>query len=145
MPAPTHIPLNPFAPWGGELDDTRVRTIMRPGVISVPEDASLRQAMRAMAAHAVHAVLIVAARNRTPLGWVTARGVLTWLTRDAALAPAAIAITEPAVWIHPTASAADVVRLLAETGATHLLVAHHSEAPPQGVVGELDIVRLVAQ
>ena len=66
MTAPVHIPLNPFAPWGGELDDTPVRAIMRPGVISIPEDASLRQAMRAMAAHAVHAVLIVGARDGTP-------------------------------------------------------------------------------
>ena len=144
MTAPVHIPLNPFAPWGGELDDTPVRAIMRPGVISMPEDASLRQAMRAMAAHAVHAVLIVGARDGAALGWVTARGVLAWLTRDAALAPAAIAITEPAVCIEPAASAADVVRLLAETGATHLLVAYHPGVPPQGVVGELDIVRLVA-
>jgi CBS domain-containing protein len=144
MTAPVHIPLNPFAPWGGELDDTSVRAIMRPGVISIPEDASLRQAMRAMAAHAVHAVLIVGARDATPLGWVTARGVLAWLTRDAALAPAAIAITEPAVWIEPTASAAEVVRMLADTGATHMLVAYQPDVPPYGVVGELDIVRLVA-
>lgn len=144
MTAPVQIPLNPFAPWGGELDDTPVRSIMRPGVISMPEDASLRQAMRAMAAHVVHAVLIVGAHDGTPIGWVTARGVLAWLTRDAAQAPAAIAITEPAVWIEPTASAADVVRMLAETGATRLLVACQTDVPPQGVVGELDIVRLVA-
>ena len=144
MTAPVHIPLNPFAPWGGELDETPVRAIMRSGVISMPEDASLRQAMRAMAAHAVHAVLIVGARDGTPLGWVTARGVLAWLTRDAALAPAAIAITEPAVCIDPTASAVNVVRVLAETGAMHLLVAYQPDVPPQGVVGELDIVRLVA-
>lgn len=144
MTAPVHIPLNPFAPWGGELDETPVRAIMRSGVISMPEDASLRQAMRAMAAHAVHAVLIVGARDGAPIGWVTARGVLAWLTRDAALAPAGIAITEPVVWIEPTASAADVVRMLADTGATHLLVAYQADVPPQGVVGELDIVRLVA-
>ncbi len=144
MTAPVHIPLNPFAPWGGELDETPVRAIMRSGVISMPEDASLRQAMRAMAAHAVHAILIVGAQDGTPIGWVTARGVLAWLTRDAALAPAGIAITEPVVWIEPTASAADVVRLLADTGATHLLVAYQPDVPPQGVVGELDIVRLVA-
>ncbi|HWM10992.1 MAG TPA: CBS domain-containing protein [Solirubrobacteraceae bacterium] len=144
MTASVHIPLNPFAPWGGELDETPVRAIMRSGVISMPEDASLRQAMRAMAAHAVHAILIVGARDGTPIGWVTARGVLTWLTRDAALAPAGIAITEPVVWIEPTASAADVVRLLADTGATHLLVAYQADVPPQGVVSELDIVRLVA-
>jgi CBS domain-containing protein len=144
MTAPVHIPLNPFAPWGGELDETSVRAIMRSGVISMPEDASLRQAMRAMAAHAVHAVLIVGARDGAPIGWVTARGVLAWLTRDAALAPAGIAITEPVVWIEPTASAADVVRVLADTGATHLLVAYQADVPPQGVVGELDIVRLVA-
>jgi hypothetical protein len=37
-----------------------------------------------------------------------------------------------------------VVRILAETNATHLLVAGQTGVPPQGVVGELDIVRLVA-
>ena len=144
MTAPMHIPVNPFDLSGDELD-APVRAFMRPGVISVPEDATLRQAMRAMAAHAVHPVLIVAARTGAPLGWVTARGVLAWLIRDAALAPASVAITEPPVTIEPTASAADVVRVLIETGAAHLLVAEEPDMPPQGVVGELDIVRLVAE
>jgi CBS domain-containing protein len=124
--------------------DAPVHSIMRPGVISMPENVSLRQAQRAMAAHAVHAVLIVGAEHGTPLGWVTARGMLALLTQDAALMPASAAITGPAVTIAPSASAADVVDMLAATGAAQLLVARHPGAPPQGVVGELDIVRLLA-
>ena len=59
-----------------------VRTIMRPGVIAVPEDASLRQAQRAMAAHGVHAVLVVGARQGIPLGWVTSHGMMTFPDRS---------------------------------------------------------------
>ena len=143
MTAPTLIAPNLVGPAGGDLD-TPVRAIMRPGVISLPEDASLRQAQRAMAAHAVHSVLIVSTRDGAPLGWVTARGVLAWLTHDAVVTPACVAITEPPITVEPSASAADVVRILAETNATHLLVARQPGVAPQGVVGEVDIVRLVA-
>jgi CBS domain-containing protein len=124
--------------------DQHVRTFMRPGVITLPEDASLRQAQRAMAAHDVRAVLIVGARAGAALGWVTSRGVLAWLHEDGALAQASTAITEPAVTIEPGATAGEAVRAFAETGATHLLVARQPDGRPQGVVTELDVVRLIA-
>jgi CBS domain-containing protein len=135
-----HIPVNPT---GGRLD-TPVREIMRPGVISVPEDASLLQAQRAMAAHDVHAVLVVGARRGEPLGWVTSRGVLALLNHDATLTPASMAITEPAATIEPSATVADAVRGFAESGAGHLLVARPHGHLPQGVIAELDIVRLAS-
>ena len=58
---------------------TSVRAFMRPGVISVPEHATLLEAKRAMVRHGVHAVLIVAASGGRPLGWVSDDGLLPWL------------------------------------------------------------------
>jgi CBS domain-containing protein len=131
-------------PAGDSRLDTPVRDIMRAGVITVPDDSSLLQAQRAMVSHGVHAVLVVGARQGRPLGWVTARGMLGWLNHDPGLTRAAMAVTEPAATIEPTATAADAVRCLAKTGASHLVVARHPDQPPQGVISELDIVRLVA-
>ena len=57
---------------------------MRPGVIAVSEDASLRQVERAMMRHGVHAILLLGQATGRPVGWVTTRGVLRWLDQDSA-------------------------------------------------------------
>lgn len=49
---------------------------MRPGVVTVAEDASVLQARRALQAHGVHAVLVVERSHGRPLGFITARGLL---------------------------------------------------------------------
>ena len=67
---------------------------MTPGCVVISEAASVADAARAMAAHRVHAVLVVGARNGTPLGWITHRGLLGWVGRDRSLARASEAITE---------------------------------------------------
>ena len=122
---------------------TPVRAFMRPGVVSVAEDASLHQVQRAMIAHGVHAVLITAPPGG-PVGWITASGLLPWLTRGSALYSAKAAITEPVAYIPPGASARDALRALAEPGVGHLLVSPRAASSPQGVVSEIDLVRLAA-
>ena len=67
---------------------------MTPGCVVISEAASVADAAKAMAAHRVHAVLVVGSRNGTPLGWVTHRGLLGWIGRDRTLARATEAITE---------------------------------------------------
>jgi CBS domain-containing protein len=123
--------------------DAPVRTIMRPGVICVADDASLLQAKRALARHGVHAVLVVAQDGR-PLGWVTDRGLLSWLEQDLALVHAGQAVTEPAIFLEPGASAREALDQLQRPGVSHLLVARTPGGPPQGVVAALDLVELVA-
>jgi CBS domain-containing protein len=113
---------------------------MRPGVVTLAADASLLQAQRAMIAHGVHAVLIVGADG--PVGWITAGGLLPWLGQEPALYPASSALSEKVAWIAPTASAADALRTLADPAISHLVVAPRADAPPQGVVSEIDLVRL---
>lgn len=124
---------------------TPVRAFMRPGVITVPEDASLLEAKRAMVRHGVHAVLVVSAEGGRPLGWVAASGLLEWLQRDLDAIPAARAITEPARAIEPDATAQDALTALARPGTSHLLVSPISERTPHGVVAPMDLIDLVTR
>jgi predicted transcriptional regulator len=93
-----------------------------------------------MVAHGVHAVLITAAGG--PLGWVTATGLLPSLEKEPALYPARSAISEKVAYIPPGASARDALHMLAEPGVGHLLVSPRAANSPQGVVSEIDLVRL---
>jgi signal-transduction protein with cAMP-binding, CBS, and nucleotidyltransferase domain len=124
----------------GRLDEA-VRDIMRPGLLSLAEDASLKDAARAMTSHGVHAVLIVGSQTGLPLGWITSRGLLAWLDSDW-LMPCSRAITEPPTYVTPSASAGDAVTKLSQPGVTHLLVARVAGHAPEGVVSDLDLVAL---
>jgi CBS domain-containing protein len=115
---------------------------MTPGVISIAEDASLRQVYRAMVSHSVHAVLVVGRAEGKPLGWVTARGLLTWVERDETMAFARDAITERPTTIEPSATAAEALTALSQPGTSHLLVCRQPDSHPEGVLSELDIVAL---
>ena len=121
---------------------TPVRAFMRPGVVTVGEDASLHQVQRAMIAHEVHAVLISGAGG--PLGWITAGALLPWLAKEPTLYAAAAAVSEQANWIAPSASAADALRSLSDPAVSHLVVCPRADAPAQGVVSEIDLVRLAS-
>ncbi len=122
---------------------TPVREFMRPGVVTIPEHASLLQAKRAMVRHGTHAVLIVAASDGRPLGWVTAAGLLSWLERDLSALPASHAITEPPHRIEPGETARDALAALTAPGVSHLLVCSATDGPAHGVVAPIDLVDLV--
>jgi CBS domain-containing protein len=124
---------------------TPVREIMRPGVITMPAQASLLDAKRAMIRHAVHAILIVGEGDGRALGWVSADGLLAWLERDLGALPAAQGITEPARRIDLEATARDALEVLLEPGVTHLVVAPPGTELPHGVVGAMDLVDLVTR
>jgi CBS domain-containing protein len=129
----------------GQYLDTPVRDIMSPGVVSISEDAALRHAYRAMIIHRVHAVLIIGRSQAKPLGWVTSRGLLSWLEREGSLAYARDAITERPVMIEPSASAREAVRQLSQANVSHLLVCHHPDLSPEGVVTALDLMELATR
>ncbi|HZO60108.1 MAG TPA: CBS domain-containing protein [Solirubrobacterales bacterium] len=132
----------PFPAASGDYLETPVRDFMTPGVLTIAEDASLRQVYRAMVAHSVHAVLVVGRTEGRALGWVTSRGLLAWVGRDQGLASAREAITERPITIEPGATARDALTALSQVGTSHLLVARRSDVIPEGVVSELDIVAL---
>lgn len=139
-PFPVRDAVTPPPPPDTRWLQAPVRAFMRPGVVTVAEDASLLQVQRAMIAHGVHAVLITTVGG--PLGWVTAGGLLPWLTKEPALFPARTAITEQVAYIPPGASAREALQALSDSAVSHLLVSPRAAASPQGVVGEIDLVRL---
>lgn len=127
-----------------DLAGDTVRSIMRPGVVAVPGNASLTQVAQAMTAHGVHAVLVVDAGAPGPAGWATSRSLIARLLDFSPLVPAVDAVTEMVTPILPSAPIADAMRALAAPGVTHLLVTTGPGAVPHGVVSETDIVRYAA-
>ena len=127
------------------LTTTPVSEIMRPGVITIGEHASLLQAKRSMVRHGVHAVLVVGTDSGLPLGWVSVGGLLAWLERDLTALPASRAVTEPAHFIEPDATARAALEMLEKPGVTHLLVRPAQGGAPQGVVAAMDLVELVTR
>jgi CBS domain-containing protein len=126
------------------LVNTPVRSIMRPGVVTIPASASLTQLAQAMSAHGVHAVLVVDAGEPGSTGWATSRALIARLLDGSRFVPASDAVTEMPTRILPSASIADAIRALAPAGVTHLLVTSGPSAVPQGVVSETDIVAFAA-
>jgi CBS domain-containing protein len=92
-----------------------------------------------MAAHHVHAVLVVGARNGTPLGWVTHRGLLAWIRRDRSLARATEAITEQVRAIPAHESLRTALYTLSRAGTARLLVRTRPNSLPEGVVSDFDL------
>jgi CBS domain-containing protein len=118
-----------------ELD---VRDVMTKGVVAIPDDATLDQAVDAMAAHRIHAVLVVRTRTGTPLGWITTRGLLGMLGADGRT-PVTEAISEEPRAIEPTASLRAAIYALSFLGATRLLVRPRGTTQPEGVVTDYDL------
>ena len=142
MPAATEILPAAFGPTAPAFLEREVREVMTPGVLTIVEDASVRQARRAMRAHGIHAVLVVGKLQGRPLGWVTARGLLDWIGRDDSMAASRDAITERPAGIEPSAQVRDAVRALSQPGVSHLLVQRRPDVLPEGVVSDVDLIGL---
>jgi CBS domain-containing protein len=119
-----------------------VRDVMTPGVVSIPADAPIRRVHETMLAHGTHAVLVVDRETGGPVGWVTARGLLRWAACVGTVTTAKQAISEPARTISPRASVREALAMLLDEDVSHLLVAHPRSRMPEGVVAEIDIVRI---
>jgi CBS domain-containing protein len=124
---------------------TPVSEIMRPGVITIGEHASLLQAKRSMVRHGVHSVLVLGRESGLPLGWVSADGLLFWLERDLTALSASQAVTEPPHFIEPDATARAALEMLQKPAVSRLLVRSAEGGAPHGVVAPLDLVELVTR
>jgi signal-transduction protein with cAMP-binding, CBS, and nucleotidyltransferase domain len=122
-----------------DLLEREVRDFMTPGCVSISEDASVADAAGALKRHHVHAVLVVGAANGTPLGWVTARGLLNWLGRDRLTASAREAITEQVRAIDPSQRMRVALLALSMAGTTRLLVRRKPHHAPEGVITDMDL------
>jgi CBS domain-containing protein len=112
--------------------------VMTHGVVTISDDATLDDAVDAMAAHRIHAVLFLGSRAGTALGWITTRGLLGLVGWDAHT-PATEAITERATAIEPNASVRSAIYALALPGVTRLLVRHLPLGTVEGVITDFDL------
>ena len=112
--------------------------VMTPGVVTIADDATVDDAVDAMAAHRIHAVLVLGSRAGTALGWITTRGLLGLVGWDADT-PATEAITERAMTIEPNASVRSAIYALALPGVTRLLVRHRQLDTVEGVITDFDL------
>jgi CBS domain-containing protein len=112
---------------------------MTTGCVAISEDANVADAAEALARHRVHAVLVIGATNGTPLGWVTVRGLLDWLSRDRSLASAGDAITEQVNAIAPNQRVRVALYALSMPGTTRLLVRRKPHQAPEGVLTDFDL------
>ncbi|MBN1528103.1 MAG: CBS domain-containing protein [Thermoleophilaceae bacterium] len=124
---------------GDEILEREVGDFMTPGCVCISDDASVEQAAQALSRHRVHAVLVLGAKNGTPLGWVTARGLLGWIGRDRHLASARDAITEQVTAIHPDECVRVALYALSTSGTTRLLVRRRPSEMPEGVITDFDL------
>ena len=121
------------------LLEREVAELMTPGCVVISEAASVADAAKAMAWHRVHAVLVVGARNGTPLGWITHRGLLGWIGRDRSVPRATEAITEEVRAIRAHESVRTALYALSLSGTTRLLVRSRPNQLPEGVLSDFDL------
>jgi CBS domain-containing protein len=141
--SPTHFTHPPVD--SSDILDHEVAGFMTPGVVSISEHASVEEAAQALAEHRVHAVLVVDKSDGTPLGWVTARGLLDWIGRDRALANARDAMTEEITAMRPTGSVGVALYALRMPGVHRLLIRRRPELAPEGVLTEFDLAVLLGR
>jgi CBS domain-containing protein len=136
------------APSPGHRDpllDLRVADLMTPGCVVISEAASVADAASTMARYRVHAVLVVGARNGTPLGWITHRGLMGWIGRDRSNARASDAITEQVRAISAEARIHTARYALSQAGTTRLLVRSRPDQLPEGVLSDFDLALAVGR
>jgi CBS domain-containing protein len=116
-----------------------VSEFMTRGCLVISEAASVRDAAETLATHRVHAVLVVGSRTGAPIGWVTHRGLLPWVGREAGGAPVADAITEPVRAIRPDEPVRTALYALSLGGTTRLVVRTKPDQAPEGVLSDFDL------
>jgi CBS domain-containing protein len=128
-----------------ELLDRKVASVMRHGVVSIAEDASLASVAKAMGDHRVHAILVEQRSTGRPLGWAKAETLLGWLNMKSPWVHAHQAITEPVATIAPTATVREAITALLRPGTSRLLVCSEGGLAGEGVLTHLDVVQLLAR
>ena len=112
---------------------------MTPGCVVISEAATVADAAKAMAAHRIHAILVVGARNGTPLGWVTHRGCSAGSDATARSRAPREAITEQVRAIPAHESVRTAHYALSLSGTTRLLVRNRPNQMPEGVLSDFDL------
>ena len=141
-------PLRP-RPGSGILTEASVRSVMRPGILACAPSASIREAARCMTDHHVHCLAVIGvgvdASHGDRLEWGLLEDMDMVRAADRqALEDCAGAIASSAPFaIEETELMSAAARLIADTGARHLIVVDPTGLPT-AVVSTLDVLWLLA-
>jgi CBS domain-containing protein len=113
------------------------RELMTPGVVALPIATRVPVAVRALARHRIHAVLVVGFDGR-PQGWLSAASLTSLTNPDRSLAWAMQAFGEPITAIDPFADSEEVRGAMRAPEVHRLAVQERFEWMPEGVITELD-------
>ncbi len=130
-----------------DLADTHVQDAMHRGLVTCPPGTSLRVVARILAAHRIHAVVVADdhAHERAGVwGVVSDIDVVTRLAAAAGDETAGSAAELPPCFVAPDDTLAQAVRLMAEHGVAHLLVADPASGRPLGVLSTLDVAEALS-
>ncbi len=125
------------------LGHARVGDCMRPGILTCPADAALRDVAAIMATHRVHAVAITRENAGRPFGFVSDLEVVRAAAGSVEPLAVDVAVTEPIVLSahEPVHRAA---QLMSEHGVTHVIVVDAAGGYPIGVLSSLDVAAVYA-
>jgi len=116
---------------------------MRPGVITCPPDASMRDVARIMVTNHIHAVVVRGVKDSGGWGVVTDRDLLA-AAPGADYARAGACASEVLVTVAPDEPLEAVCELMRAHGVSHVMVVDPQQNQPLGVVSTLDVAGIVA-
>lgn len=137
------------APVGATaMHSTCVREVMHPGIMACTPTASVAEVAQVMASCQVHCVAVVGdGENGGPAvsGILTDVDLLRWATGAGTHLPAGTVVSEPAMWVAPTASVHEAAQIMADRGMDHLVVVDPGRHAPLGIISALDVARVLAR
>jgi CBS domain-containing protein len=126
------------------LAHVRVSDVMHTGILTTDPTAPLRVVARLMADQRVHAVAVAdPAYARRPWGFVTTLGVAKAVAEESDGVAGEVAETD-VLSVLADQSLGSAARLMADNGATHLIVIDPSTAHPIGILSTLDVAATYA-
>ena len=130
-----------------DLAGMHVEDAMHRGLVTCPPRTSLRVVARILAAHRIHAVVVAddhAHEQAGVWGVVSDVDVVSRLATAGADETAGSAAELPPCFVAPSDTLAHAVRLMAEHGVAHLLVADPVSGRPLGVLSTLDVAEALS-
>lgn len=121
----------------------RVADAMRPGLISCPPEASMREVAVIMTTNHVHAVVVRGVAGGGAWGVVTDRDLVA-IASGAEAQNAGSCASEVLVTIAPDERLEVACELMRAHGVSHVMVVDPDRNQPLGVVSTLDIAGIVA-
>jgi CBS domain-containing protein len=119
---------------------------MHSGVVTCSPGASLRTVARILAAHRIHAVVVVSADETAPRAVVTDRDVIfAHSTGKLDRLTARDAATEPTITVRPSLDLRSASELMMRHGVAHIVVTDAGDHRAIGIVSSLDIAGAVGE